>query len=465
MLRAKLAEAELDEPSRRARGIRRNMVDYQRSDERSLRWRDSESEALERLRQRLRGEADPHAEFRVLRQSVFTGRWTLYSGGGAVKKPDNYVSEDGPREPRAEEMLAHDASCPFCKGNEHRTPDSLLTVDAQGRMRIGPELPGDWQVRAIPNIFPLLVTPPGAYGKEFEKKLESIPHSGVARGRHQNEKAYFECGNFPQVDAIGFSELVIESPVHNGLLGIVGHEQIALSLWALQERGKVVREKRGMKQLLYFKQYGTFSGGSLLHPHFQLLGLPIVTPAFHNLLQRAIDHYGQKGMCNRCRWFGTEARREVYRSTHFVAVTPFAGREYSVAIIPFKHGHSWLDISREELEDLAFVLQLVMEALYHHLEDPSYDLFFKSLDCRETIQAWPPDMINAFHWTLEIQPRFASQIGGVELASGVRVGDRLPEDAASELRGAIEERLKVRQNTSTPTSYSNYLEEALGPPR
>lgn len=475
MLRVKLAAAQLDRPdeqSRRARGIRRNMVDYKRGVEQSTtemeKALNAEAEAVARIQQCLRGKEYHYPEFRVLRQSVYSGQWTLYSGGGATKKPDQYLLKGGIRDLRAEEQLVHDASCPFCPGNEHRTPDPLLSIDSQGRMRMGPDLPKDWRVRAIPNIFPLLVTPPGAYGESFEQKLESMPHSGVARGKHQNEKTYHRGPGFPQVDAIGFSEIVIEDPAHNGLMGIINHEQIALSLRALHERGQVLRKKDGMKQLLFFKQYGSLSGGSLLHPHFQLLALPIVAPAFYSLLERAIEHHRRKDMCNRCRFLKGEplsldSSRLIHRSTHFFAAVPFAGREYSVSIVPLKHGHSWLEIGQEELEDLAFVLQLVMEALYHHLDDPSYDLFIKSLDCEEMIQAWPDNIKDAFHWTLEIQPRFAAQIGGVELATGIRVGDRLPEDAAKELRGAVAERLKFRRHVTQVPDGSNNLSEAAVP--
>mmetsp|Transcript_79583 Transcript_79583/g.251490 ORF Transcript_79583/g.251490 Transcript_79583/m.251490 type:complete len:925 (+) Transcript_79583:97-2871(+) len=427
------------------------------------------SQNLQMFWKRLRGESDAADEYRVLRQSVLTGRWTLYSAGGKAKKPHQYSHTR--RTPHLLEVPRCEGRCPFCVGNEHKTPPPLLFFDKDGEMHQGADLDQGWLCRVIPNIFPLLVTPAGLYGEVFRNKLAEIPHSSVARGEHANEALFatpqdphdkddIEATTHRQVDALGYSEVVIENPAHNGLLAIVDAKQAALALWALQSRGRVLSSQAAVRQLLYFKQYGANSGGSLVHPHMQIVTLPLLTPETQTRLERAVDFYHRFGKCSVCHCYVEEPLREdghacsrlVHQSKHFMVVVPFAANQYRVTIVPKEHHHSWLSISREEVEELAEVLQLVMESLFHSLDDPEYNVYFFSIDKQE--EALDAE---AVHWVLEVHPRFPAELGGVELASGIRVISGLPEDWAQDFKATIQERLAVRRRRSKRTSTATNL--------
>lgn len=414
-------------------------------------------EGLEEFWRRLQGMGNPADEFRLLRQSVLTGRWTLYSAGGKNSKPHQYSAER--QQPRITDQPEHNSRCPFCTGNEHKTPDPILAFGSNGEIYEG-TCPENWLVRVIPNIFPLFVTPHGAYGDTFESKLECIPHSPAARGYHNNEILKSDDVDlstssrvYRQIDAVGFSEVVIENPQHNGLLAIVNHKQVALGLRALQMRGKALVQEPGVRQLLYFKQYGSLSGGSLVHPHMQIVTLPLLTPETQNRIHRAHAFLDSVGVCSVCHCFrddplgqGTASCRMLHESKHFVAVMPFASNQYRVTIAPKVHAPSWLGISQEEVEDMAYILQLVMEGLWHCLDDPDYDVTIFSVDKEEEL----PDGSDAVHWVLDIHPRFAAEQGGIEIASGIRVMSGLPEDWAQNLRKAIDERLALRHELNPP---------------
>jgi len=399
-----------------------------------------------------RGENDSAEEFRVLRQSVFNGRWTLYSAGGKATKPHQYAHSRNA--PYARDLPDHDEFCPFCRGNEGRTPFSLLSFDGRGELCEGPQLPEDWRVRVIPNIFPLLVTPSGFYSEEHFRHLMEIPHSAAARGLHDNKDLYPtlqrsksrddpEGGLNRQINAIGYSEVIIENSAHNGLLAIVDKTQVALSLRALQLRGKVLVQQPRVRQLLYFKQYGSLSGGSLAHPHMQVVTLPLVTPEMQNRLTQALDFHQRWDQCVVCRCLIQEplkqgsgcSTRLVHVSKHFVTVVPYACNPYRTTIVPRRHGCTWLETTREEVEDLAAVLQLVMESIYNVLDDPDYNIFFHSVDKEEELCDYGRE---AVHWTLEIQCRFPGSNGGVELASGIRIAGCLPEDWAKMLSTEVQ---------------------------
>lgn len=421
------------------------------------------SKALDNFWSRLHGQSDPSDEFRLLRQSLTTGRWTLYTAGGKATKPTQYSSQRSI--PQITAQPTHETRCPFCIGNEHKTPNPLLFFDADGVMHEDCDLKEGWLVRVIPNIFPLLVTPPGLYDDVFTDKLKTIPHSAVAEGQHENsvlqamqENSDYGEVLFRQVNAVGYSEVVIENPVHNGLLAIVRPEQVALGLRAAQARGRVLVQQPQVRQLLYFKQYGSLSGGSLVHPHMQVVTLPLLTPETQNRIDRAIDFHEEFEECAVCQAHlveplgsGAHSSRLVHETKNFVTSVPFASNQFRVSIVPKKHSHTWLSLEQQEVEELAYVLQLVMEGIYNVLDDPEYNVYIFSVDQLEEAC----DNEDAVHWLLEIQPRFPAELGGLELASGIRVISGLPEDWAQLLRRKIEELLEQRRaaDRSSPQFY------------
>merc|ERR1711870_113276 len=99
--------------------------------------------------------------------------------------------------------------------------------------------------------------------------------------------------------------------------------------------------------------------------------------------------------------------------------------------------------SQQEIEDLAYVLQLVMEAICHCLDDPEYNIYLFSVDKKEEVSDGSDA---AVHWVVEIHPRFPAELGGLELASGIRVISGLPEDWAQQFRKAVNERLEARKS-------------------
>jgi len=423
-------------------------------------------QALHKFWEHARGETDECEETRVLRQNFFTGRWTLYIAGGKAKKPLQYGEADR-SVPRAIDQPKYCEICPFCPGCEHKTPDSLLIFDKDGCMHEGDDVVaepcGKWSVRVIPNIFPTLITPGGAYGDSYHKKLETLPHSTVASGKHSNAFTFpvpfesltdIEKDSTRQTDAIGFSEVVIEDTVHNALLGISTAKQAALSLRALQHRGSVLRSKPGVQMLFYFKQYGPLSGGSLVHPHMQVCTSPVLAPEFQTRLDLGSSFYQSHGCCAACRNLVEEPTgkgkagslapaRLVAESKHFVASVPFAsGKKYRVSICPKVHKASWLEADQETIEDLAWILQLVMEGFYYGFDDPSYNFYIFSVDRDELLES--KDFRKSAHWTLEILPRFPADLGGLELASGIRCLNGMPADHARELRAAVDARLAMR---------------------
>src|SRR5690606_5694045 len=81
-----------------------------------------------------------------MRCDPWTGR-RVFIAEGRSGRPNDFadvvepvVHSDG------QEVVEH---CPFCTGNEHHTPESLVRIDDDQ---------GNWQIRVVPNKYPA-VTP------------------------------------------------------------------------------------------------------------------------------------------------------------------------------------------------------------------------------------------------------------------------------------------------------------------
>jgi len=431
-------------------------------------------------------EREDHDEYRVLRVSSLSGNVTLYVAGGKVKKPVQY---DMARQcPRAHEQPQHCQRCPFCSGNEKMTPPNVISFDNTGHERgPGPCEENSWRVRVIPNIFPMLICPRYFYDISHLDALRNIPHSAVAAGVHANEKVRHdqEDPTCLQVDARGASEIIIESPVHNSLLALQTPECVELLFKAFRSRGKALASQLWVKQILYFKQYGPLSGGSLVHPHSQMVTLPLLPPPLVSRLSHHKALYQKHGRCPTClacidpfldrgerphRSSATgflsssqrvlrnpealpeadnnpQASRLVHSTDCFVVSVPYsASSPYSMTVAPRRHMSHFTEIEDAEIQDLARVMTVLFQALYEGMDDPNYNVFIRSapvggrvqMDLAEVSQE---ELRSFCHWIMEIRPRFPADLGGFEIASGVRVVSGLPEDQAAELRTWVNERL------------------------
>ena len=123
------------------------------------------------------------------RRDPITGRSVIIVPGRSARPNEHAV--DAPSTPS-------DSDCPFCEGNESRTPPELAVVAPPNRR---PNERG-WYVRTIPNRFPTVaLEPPGPE-----------PSRGAA--------------GFERRPAFGYHEVVIESPTHAPLLPFLAREQV-----------------------------------------------------------------------------------------------------------------------------------------------------------------------------------------------------------------------------------------------
>ena len=110
-----------------------------------------------------------------LRKDPILGRWVIISTERG-RRPSDFTPIEEPRQ---------GGFCPFCPGNEEKTPPEVLANGPRGR---SPNTPG-WSLRGIPNKFPAL---------QIEGDLDR-------RGE----------GLFDMMNGIGAHEVIVETPDHD----------------------------------------------------------------------------------------------------------------------------------------------------------------------------------------------------------------------------------------------------------
>src|SRR5690348_13897994 len=190
--------------------------------------------------------------------------------------------------------------CPFCYGNESKTPPEILAYRPSSN---GPaptkDSPG-WTVRVVPNKFPAL----GIEGN-LNRRAE---------------------GMFDRMNGVGAHEVIIESPDHGASLASMPEKRIEDTLWAFRDRILDLRQDKRFKYILIFKNHGEAAGASLEHAHCQLIALPIVPRRVSEELEGAKQYFIYKERCVFCDIIRQEldtGSRVVAENKDFVTIAPY----------------------------------------------------------------------------------------------------------------------------------------------
>jgi UDPglucose--hexose-1-phosphate uridylyltransferase len=333
-----------------------------------------------------------------LRQDPATRIWSIIASERA-KRPDDFVSAEQESKP----LESYDESCPFCPGNEDMTPEAAFELREAGA---GPE--GPWTVRVVPNKFAALAVPEGGSGS-------------TARSRR---------GIYLEMNGIGQHEVVIETPDHSKTLATMSDEDAIRVVHTYRERFLEMDKCDWNQQIVIFRNQGEGAGTSLLHPHSQIIGTPIVPEEIRGRLEVAQRYYDDNGTCVYCDILGKEledGERLIASNSGFVAFCPFASTvPYETWIVPRRHGSSFGVICEDGVEMLGTILRDVLKGMYDLLHNPDYNYVVRSAPHHS---AGEPH----FHWYVAILPRLTKR-AGFEIGSGMNINVMVPEDAAASLR-------------------------------
>ena len=329
-----------------------------------------------------------------LRKDPVTNRWVIIATDRA-KRPTDFVRE---------KVTIHGSGfCPFCPGNETKTPPEITAYRPDGS---GHNLPG-WTLRVVSNKFPALGIE-GTLNRQGE-------------------------GLYDKMNGIGAHEVMIETTDHQLTLATMPIRRVEDVVWSYRDRILDLKKDRRFRYILIFKNHGEAAGASLEHTHSQLIALPVVPKRVREEVDFAREYYNYKERCLFCDIIRQEAEagvRVIAENQAFVAVAPFAPRfPFEIWILPKVHQSAFEESQKHEFEQLARILKEMLMRLDKVLESPAYNYIIHTSPLTETNN-------DHYHWHLEIMPKL-TKVAGFEWGTGMYINPTPPEEAARFLREAV----------------------------
>lgn len=316
-----------------------------------------------------------------IRKDPVFGRWVIIASERGLR----------PNEFRDPAVDGKTYACPFCAGNEGSTPPTLYSLPAPD---------GSWRLRVVRNKYPALEA-----GGSAETRREGI---------------------YDRMDGLGIHEIVIEAPEHDLRLEEMPAEAIADVIRTFVLRVKELKKDPGIKYVMIFKNHGRNAGASLLHPHSQIVAMPMAPLRVLQEIDGARKYFDERGACVFCDIVKEEAafkKRIVAQNADFLAVTPYASRfSFETWILPRAHSSHFENMPEAGAGALAEILKTVLGKLSASLADLSYNLIVHAMPVQE------PEAAH-YHWHIEIMPKL-SHVAGFEWGTGFYINTVSPEVAA-----------------------------------
>ncbi|HTP50373.1 MAG TPA: DUF4931 domain-containing protein [Anaeromyxobacteraceae bacterium] len=327
-----------------------------------------------------------------LRRDPIVGRWVIIAAERARRPNHLRAAPDQPAP----------GLCPFCPGNESKTPHEVYV---SGRPGAPPDVPG-WKVRVVPNRYPALMIE-----GDLDRQAEGI---------------------YDRMNGVGAHEVVIETPDHGQNLCELSDGDLTQVLFAFKARVLDLRNDMRFRYILLFKNHGSAAGATLDHSHSQLIALPITPRQVADEIEGARRHYEHRERCIYCDIVGQERKdraRLIYENEEFVVFAPWAPRSpFETWIVPKRHESNFESEPKERLSFAAQALRSTLSRVMATLGRPAYNFMVHTNPLRDAASP-------SYHWHIEVVPAL-TQVAGFEWGSGFHINPVPPEEAAEFLRRA-----------------------------
>ncbi len=337
-----------------------------------------------------------------LRRDLVTGDWIAVATARA-KRPHAFILKDGSVKAEPKSL------CPFENPQKSGNAEPLLLyrgLSSVRQLRHGKQKDG-WELQVIPNKFPAF-TPVGQC---------PIP---------------YKVGPYEVIDGRGFHEIIITRD-HKKHLALFSRHEAENVIRAYQERYAALKNDSCVTYISIFHNHGKEAGASLVHPHSQLIAIPIVPTNVWRSISHSATYFRENKSCVHCemiKWELKDKERIVFENEAFVAFCPFVSRTaFEIRIFPKKHVSHFDHFSSDHHGALADALRYSLKTLHKTLRNPPYNFFIHTAPVDH--QEYPH-----YHWHIEILPK-TSIWAGFELGTGIEISTIKPENAAEFLRRAL----------------------------
>lgn len=333
-----------------------------------------------------------------LRFDLVSKDWIVIATGRG-KRPQAFI------EKKKSTPEAINKPCPFCDITTQE-PAVLVRTKNKGNIKVknNQELKNiDWSIVVVPNKFPAFAP------------ADSLGERGV--------------GPYQVMDGVGRHEVIIHRDHNHHTAQFSIEEHIDL-IDVMQQRYLSLMDDKFVNYISIFHNHGKEAGASIVHPHSQVIAMPVTDPDLHRSLAGSHNYFQMYHKCVHCvmlEWDRSEGRRIIFENDKFVVLCPFAPRVgFEVRIYPKEHKSYFERITDEEIQPLAEALYQAMTRLNNKLNDPAYNFFVHTAPCDGR-------NYDHYHWHFEILPK-TSTWAGFELGTGIEISTVVPEEAAKFLR-------------------------------
>ncbi len=334
-----------------------------------------------------------------LRKDPIVNRWVIIATERAKRPSDFKTPDDGNPSSKG---------CPFCPGNELKTPPEIFALRKNSDSR--PDTEG-WRVRDVPTKFPAL--------------------------RLEGDMEKFGVGIYDRMNGIGAHEVVIETTDHFEKIEMQSVDSLFEVFNIYKDRLIDLKKDERFRYILIFKNEGTTAGASLLHPHSQLIATPVTPKRIREELMGAQAYYEYKDRCIFCDIIREEIRekaRIVYENNSFISFCPFASRfPFEIWVMPKHHNPDYDSMGRDEIFAFADAMKVTLSKLCKGLNGPHYNYMLHTGPVRWRRRGYWETIEHDFHWHVEIIPRLTNT-AGFEWGTGFYINPTVPEDAAQFLQ-------------------------------
>lgn len=327
--------------------------------------------------------------------------WVIIATERGRRPRDFYVDEE------KKSMTA----CPFCYGNEDKTPPEIFAIRPDGQSNTA-----NWRVRVIPNKYPAL-------------RVEGEPSS----------RGY---GMYDVMNGIGAHEVIIETPDHDRSMADLTEHEICDVLKTYRARYLDLRKDFRLRYMVIFKNHGLRAGATLHHSHSQLIAVPLLPPVATTELRVARNYFDAKERCIFCDIVAFELNegvRVVREFSNYVTLAPYASSSpFELRLFPKQHSHDFALLNDAQLSELATAMKDMLLRVKTVLRDASYNYILHTAPPPHRRPGKPgywSSLEYDYHWHIELVPRL-TQMAGFEWGTGFHINPTSPEDAASFLREA-----------------------------
>ncbi|MDP3954229.1 MAG: DUF4921 family protein [bacterium] len=327
------------------------------------------------------------------RQDIVSGEWVLFA-------PDR--AKRGIRVLQCEELNRDKEKCPFedLEGNGNTV---LKTYDWDGW--------DGWFAKVINNKYP-----------------------AVARNCIDEEAEIKKIGPFRSTEARGAHEVIVYGN-HDKLMMEFDEKEMAQVFRIYKDRYEVITKECASEFILIFNNHGSKAGGSLYHPHSQIISTPVMPPDVEASVkgsERYYMEYKEKVYDAMIRYEMQEGKRIIAENDDFVAFCPFASKTpYEMRVFPKEDGAHFNDISENNIINLGDIVSKILKKMDKVLKRPDYNFFIHTSPLHRRWEK--PEYF--YTWHIEILPKI-SLVGGFEIGSGIYVNVIDPDDAARQMRDA-----------------------------